>query len=229
MPIAPIAPIARRQILGWFAAASAAALAGCGGGGSDPPVPTRFIWVLNLNPQFTAADVSLGATVLVSGLPFQALTPRIEAEFGIYDLGLRDRSSGRTFVFSGFAVDAGSPSIEVFYRSGASARLGASPLGIVNYFDSNESLIAELNDGFGSILTAVLPFESSVAQQSRSANCRLRLRRASDGVLVYDSGLRARTDAILILPADALTGLVTVVGLNYSFNDANAVSWFNIL
>lgn len=224
--------IDRRKILGLFALTSAAALAGCGGGGDDGsprPAPTRFMWVLNLNPEFTSADVSLNSTVLVSGLQFPALTPRIEAEFGNHDIGIRDRNTGRSFVFADILVDNQSASIEVFYRSGASARLTPLSPGIVNYFDSNESLVAELNDGAGNIQTSVLPFESSAAQASQSANCRLRLRRASDGVLVYDSGLRSRTSAILILPADPQTGLVTVVAVNYSFDDAVAVSWPNIL
>lgn len=223
--------IERRKILALLAAASATALTGCGGGGSggDIAAPTRFLWVLNLNPEFTSTEVSLGTALLVSGLPFPALTPRIEAEFGSYSLGLRDRNSGRSFVFNNFVVDDRSASIEIFYRSGASARLNALSPGIYNYFDSNESLVVELNDGTGNIQTSVLAFESSAPQASQSASCRLRLRRASDGVLVYDSGLRTRTSAILIFPADAQTGLVAVVAVNYSFNDANATSWANIL
>lgn len=220
--------IDRRKILGLFAAASATALAGCGGGG-DYVAPTRFVWVLNLNPEFTSTDVSLNASVLVTGLPFPALTPRIEAEFGTYSVGLRDRNTGLSFVFPGFVVDDVSPSVNLFYRSFGSARLGTAIPGIANYFDSNVALVAELSDGAGNTQTNVLAFESSVAQASRSANCRLRLRRATDGVLVYDSGLQARTDAILIHPADAQTGLVAVVALNYSFTDAVAVRWPNIL
>ena len=48
-------------------------------------------------------------------------------------------------------------------------------------------------------------------------------------MLVYDSGLQVRTSAILIFPADPQTGLVAVVGVDYSANAANAVSWPNIL
>jgi hypothetical protein len=223
--------IARRKILGLFAAAAATALPGCGGGdsGGRPGVPTRFLWVLNLNPEFTAADVSLSSTLLVSRLPFPALSPRIEAEFGTYTVGLRDRNTGLSFDFPNFIVDDISPSVSVFYPRFGSARLGTVIPGIANYFDSNVSLVAELDDGAGNVQTNVLAFESSAAQASRSANCRLRLRRATDGVLVYDSGLQLRTSAILIFPADTQTGLVAVVGVNYSFTDATAVSWPNIL
>ena len=220
----------RKMILGVLAAGAATTLAGCGGGGGYDQVPTRFVWLLNVHPEFTSVDVALGPDVVVSGLPFPALTPRIEAEFGTYTLGLRDRPTARTLNFSGFVVDDYSPSLEVFYRFGNSARLGDSPAGIVNYFDSPESLIVDLDDGNGSNLqTTVLPFERSAAQFSRSPNCRLRLSRASDGVLVYDSGLRQRAGAIVIVPADARVGLVGVVALNYTVNDANAVGWPNIL
>ena len=142
---------------------------------------------------------------------------------------MRDRNTGASFVFNGFQVDDFSPSVNVFYRSFRSARVGALVPGIANYFDSTESLVAELNDGTGNIQTNVLAFESSAAQASRSANCRLRLRRASDGVLVYDSGLQVRTSAILIFPADPVTGLVAVVAVNYNASAATAVSWPNIL
>jgi hypothetical protein len=222
--------IARRKMLGLFAAGATTVLAACGGGGDYyDGVPTRFVWVLNVDPEFTSVDVALGRDVLVSGLPFRALTPRIEAEFGTYVLGLRDGPTGRTLNFSDFTVDDLSPTINVLYRYGTSARLGASPLGIVNYFDSPESLIVDLADGNGNVQTSVLPFERAAAQVSRSPNCRLRLSRASDGVLVYDSGVRQRTDAIIVFPADAVTGLVGVVGLNYTYTDATVVGWANVL
>jgi hypothetical protein len=64
---------------------------------------------------------------------------------------------------------------------------------------------------------------------SQSAYCRLRLRRASDGVLVYDSGTRVRSRAVIVYPADAVTGLVGVVGLDYTFDTANRTRWPNVL
>ncbi len=224
--------IARRRFLGLFAAGATTVLAACGGGGSYydyGDVPTRFVWVLNLDPEFTSVDVSLGRDRVVTGLLFPDLTPRIEAEFGNYVLGLLDRPSGRTFNFSDFIVDDYTPSISVLYRYGSLARLGASPLGIVNYFESSESLLVDLDDGNGNVQSSRLAFEQATEQVSRSPNCRLRLSRASDNVLVYDSGLRARTDAILVFPADPVTGLVGVVALNYNGTDAAVVGWDNRL
>ena len=222
--------ITRRNILGLFAAGSATALAGCGGGGDGyDDAPTRFVRVLNLNPEFPSVDVAIDATVVVTNVPFEALTPAIELVFGTYSIGLRDRASARVLYFDGFGVDDRSPSLEVFYRKGASARLGPSPLGIVNYFDSSESLVAELSDASGNTQTSVLAFEASAPQVSQSLNCRLRLRRASDNVLVYDSGSRQRTDAILIYPADASSGLVRAMGVNHTYSTASAVVWPNIL
>ena len=220
--------IDRRKLLCLFAASAATALAGCGGGGNYV-VPTRSVWVLNLNAEFPSVDVAFGPTVVTAGLPFQALTPAIELDFGTYTLGLRNPASGRTLYFDGIVVDDFSPSLEVFYRKGNSARLGASPVGIVNYFDSSESLDVELYADPGGVQTARLAFEASIGQASQSVNCRLLLRRASDGVLVYDSGTRFRTDAILVFPADPLTGLVGVVGLNYGVNNLSVVSWSNLL
>ena len=224
--------IARRKVLGLFAAAGATTvLAACGGGGSDGygNAPTRFVWVLNLDPEFTSVDVALGRDRVVSDLRFPDLTPRIEAEFGNYVLGLLDRPSGRALNFSDFIVDDNTPSLSVRYRYGNTARLGASPLGIVNYFESSVSLIVDLDDGNGNVQTSVLPFERATAQLSRSPNCRLRLSRASDGGLVYDSGRRARTDAIVVFPADPQTGLVGVVALNYNGTDAVILNWANQL
>jgi hypothetical protein len=227
--------IDRRKIIGLFAASAATTLAGCGGGGGGYVAPTRFVWVLNLEPDFATVDVSFGApgatsaTVVSPGLPFRALTLPIEIAFGTYSIGLRNPASGRTLFFDGFNVDNSSPSIEVFYRNGSSARLGPSPSGIVNYFDSPESLVAELGDGAGTVQSSLLAFEGSAPQVSQSAYCQLRLRRASDGVLVYDSGLQTRAGAILIYPADPVSGLVGVVGLSYTFNSASAVVWPNTL
>ena len=74
--------IGRRKIIGLFAAGAATALAGCGGGYA--PAPTRFVWLLNLNPEFPSVDVSFGATTVTLGLPFPALTARLEVEYGSY-------------------------------------------------------------------------------------------------------------------------------------------------
>lgn len=221
--------IDRRKILGLLAAGTAIALPGCGGGGSDDRVPTRFVWLLNVNPDFSSADVAFGPDVVVSGLPFPSLSPRIQAEFGTYVLGFRDRPSGRVQNFSGFVIDDLSPSVDVFYRYGTSARLGRTPSGIVNYFDSPESLIADLDDGNGNVQTSLLAFERAAAQTSRSVNCRLQLSRASDGVLVFDSGLRQRPDAMVVFPADPSVGLVGVFALTYGASDPIPVRWANTL
>jgi hypothetical protein len=224
----------RRSFVGLLCAGSATALSGTlvGCGGSIAlEVPTRFVWLLNLNPEFGSTDVSWGGVVVAFNLPFQALTSRIEIEYGIYSLGLQSRQSGRTLFFDNTLVDEATPPVQIFYRKGSSARLGAAVRGVVNYFDSKESLIVDLADGTGSVQTTVLAFEGSTSQASFSSTCRLRLSRASDGVTVYDSGLvlRARADSILIFPADTTTGLVAVVGLNYSASEANAMTWPNSL
>jgi hypothetical protein len=223
--------LARRSVLGLFAAGAATTLAGCGGGGDVyyDDYPTRFLWVLNLNPEFTSVSVALGPDVVITGLPFPALTARIEAQFGSYVLGLRDSLTGQVQNFSNVIVDDAAPSFYVFYSSGGTGRLGDTPSGIVNYFDSSESLIADLDDGNGNVQTSVLAFERAAPQISTSPTCRLRLSRLSDGVLVYDSGLRTRAGALVIFPADTTTGLVSVAAVNYNDTAANAVAWVNIL
>ena len=217
----------RRQILAGLAAT--AALAGCGGGGYGDAAPTRLIWLLNVNPEVTSADVSFGATTVASALPFPGLTPRVEIAYGYYSFSIRNRANGLTTTFDNVLVDGYSPTITVFYRKGTSTRLGASPIGIINYFDSTELLKVELDDGAGNVQLSVLAFESAAPQASQSVNCRLRLRRASDDVLVYDSGLRFREDAIVIFPADPASGLVSAAGLSYTATDAQLVSWPNTL
>ena len=231
--------IARRRILGLFAAGAATSLAACGGGGDGGGnfvPPARAMWLLNLNPEFASADVSFGATTVASPLPFPALTGRFDAEYGSYTLAIRNRSNGLAQSFDGVAVDGNSPSMFVFYRRFASTRLGSSPLvpGITNYFDSNVSLDVDLFDDTGAVqLIDSLAFEGSATQASSSRNCTLRLYAAGSSVLVYDSGLQQRTDSILVFPrypaASPFSGQVAVVGLNYSFNSASAVSWANIL
>ena len=224
--------IDRRGVIGLFAASAATALAGCGGGGHYA-APTRFTWLLNLNPEFESVDVSFGATSVASALPFPALTPRFEVEYGSYTVGLRERSNGFTQNFDLVAIDASSPSVFVFYRHFASTRLGSSPPGIMNLFDSNVALDVDLYDGVNNVQIETLEFEGSAPQNSPSQNCQLRLYAAGSPVLVYDSGLQQRTDSILVFPrfpaASPRTGEVAVVGLNQGFGSAAAVIWPNIL
>ena len=226
----------RRKIIGLFAASAATTLAGCGGGGygsGDIAPPTRFVWLLNLDPEFPSVDVSFGATTVTSALPFPALTPRFEVEYGSYSVGLRERSNGTTLAFDGVAIDGYSPSMFVLYRHFGSTRLGSSPPGIINYFDSDVSLDVDLFDDVGGVQLERLTFEGSAPQRSQSRNCALRLYAAGSPVLVYDSGPQQRTDSILIFPRDPaaspFSGQVAVVGLNYGFNSAAAVSWPNTL
>ena len=85
--------IDRRQLIGWFAASAATALSGCGGGDYHP-LPTRFVWLLNLNQEFSSVDVSFGATTVSTALPCPGLTPHFQVEYGVYTVSLRDRISG---------------------------------------------------------------------------------------------------------------------------------------
>ena len=224
--------IDRRKVIGLIGASAATVLAGCGGGGYQPP-PTRFVWVLNLNPEFQSVDVSFGATTVTSGLPFQALTPRIEVEYGRYTVGLRNRSPNVTENFDGVVIDSQSSSVFVFYRHFASTRLGSAPLGIVNFFDSTVPLDFDLLDGGSTLQFGTLPFEGSEPQSSRSQTCRLQLYAAGSNVLVYDSGFQQRTDSILVFPrfpaASPFPGEVAVVGLNHGFTTASAAIWTNLL
>ncbi|MDH5538035.1 MAG: hypothetical protein OEY03_01410 [Rhizobacter sp.] len=225
--------IDRRKIIGLFAASAATALAGCGGGGDAYIPPARFMWLLNLNPEFPSLDISFGATPVSSTLPFPALTPRFEVEHGSYSVALRQRSSGLTQLFDGVVVNANSPSVLVFYRHFASTRLGSAFPGIINLFDSNVSLDVDLFDDVGNVQPQTLAFEGSAPQSSRSRNCTLRLYAAGSPDLIYDSGLQQRTDSILVFPrypaASPLSGQVAVVGLNHDFGSSAAVSWPNTL
>ena len=236
--------IARRTILGLFAAGAATTLAACGGGGDVyvdggyvPPPPTRSMWLLNLNPEFATSDVSFGAANVSSALQFPGITTPFVAEYGSYPLSIRNRSSGVSQDFPGIAVDGNSPSLFVFYRRFASTRLGSSPLvpGVTNYFDSAVPLDVDLFDDAGGVqLIDALAFEGNARQTSPlTRNCTLRLYAAGSPVLVYDSGLQARTDSVLIFPrfpaSSSRSGEVAVVGLNYNVNSASAVIWPNIL
>ena len=227
--------IDRRKVVGLIGASAATVLAGCGGGGYQPP-PTRFVWVLNLNPEFADVDVSFGATRMTSGLPFRALTLRFEVEYGIYRVTLVDPSDGFTQIFDNVVINASSPSVFVFYRAFPSA-LAPAPLGIVNYFDSAVPLDVDLFNGVGNFVQLVdaLPFEGVAAQVSNSLDCELELYPAVVGspLLVYASGLQARTDSIIVFPrfpaADLRSGQVAVVGLNHGFSSASAAIWPNLV
>ncbi len=223
----------RRKVLALLGASAAAAVAGCGGGGGDNPPPTRFMSLLNLNPEFQSADIAFGATTVSSGSSFPALTQRFEVEFGNYTVTVRDRTSGSVQSFDNVIVDSNSPSLLVFYRHFGSSRLGSSPPGIINYFDSNVALDVDLLDDAGNAQLETLPHEAGAPQRSRSLNCVLRLFAAGSSVPVYDSGLQQRPDSILIFAryqaASASSGQVAVVALNYLSGSVSAVSWRNTL
>ena len=236
--------IARRKIIGLFAAGAATTLAGCGGGGDvyvDVPYvpPTRSMSLLNLNPEFALSDVTFGSVTVASALAFPGITTPFVAAYGSYTLGIRNRATGVTQNFDSLPVDDLSPSMFVFYRYPEPARpsrLGSSPRGIVNYFDSSVGLDVDLFDdnGAGSVqLLDALRFEGDALQTSRSTNCRLRLYAAGSPTLIYDSGQQARTDSIIVYPrfpaSSSRGGEVAVIGLNYTSNSASAVSWGNLL
>ncbi len=225
--------ISRRKVLALFGASATTALAGCGGGGGDNPPPTRFVSLLNLNPEFQSADVAFGAITVGAGLSFPALTQRFEVEFDIYTVAVRDRTSGFVQRFDNVVVDDNSPSLLVFYRHFGSSRLGSSPPGIINYFDSDVALDVDLLDDVGGAQLETLSYEAGAPQRSRSLNCVLRLFAAGSSVPVFDSGLQRRPDSILIYArypaASASSGQVAVVALNYLSGPVSAVSWPNIL
>lgn len=147
----------RRKVLALFGASATTVLAGCGGGGGDNPPPTRFVSLLNLNPEFQSADVAFGATTVSSGLSFPGLTQRFEIEFGSYTVAVRDRTTGSVQSFDNTIVDANSPSPLVFYRHFGSSRLSSSPPGIINYFDSSVALDVDLLDDTGGAQLETLP------------------------------------------------------------------------
>lgn len=226
--------IDRRKVLALFAAGSASALAGCGGGGDGPP--TRHVWLLNLNPEFPSADVFFGSTRVASDLEAPGLTSRFEVEYGRYTVTLDEPSTGETTDFVDVEINGFSPSMFVFYRHFGSSRLGSSPPGIINYFDSNVALDVDLfsgDDDDGPVQLETLAFEGFESQSSNSAECTLRLYAEGSSELVYDSGVQERPDSILIFPrfpADSpRAGEVAVVALNYGTRFANAVPWPNLL
>lgn len=230
--------IDRRKIIGLFAATAATTLAGCGGGGSDGPYLQR-VWVLNVNPEFPSADVSVGSTLVAAGLPFPGLTSPVDFDTGYYTVRVRRPASSVFFDFDNVLIDAGAslPSLFVFYRHFASARLVPAPRGIENYFDSTVNLDFDLFDGDGTgnsfVQTQLLPFEGGGRQTSNSSTCRLRLYAENSPTLIYDSGVQNRSDSILIHPrfpaSSARSGEVAVTALNYGFVNAGAVVWPNLL
>ena len=233
-------PLDRRRFVGLIAASTTTALAGCGGGiyaefgsGWDSG-STSFVWVLNLDPEFSSADVSIGPVTVALGLPFEGLTTRSEFGGGLYDVTLRDRTSGAAIVFDNVRIHDNTLTLQVFYRHGLSARLASSPLGITNYFDSSLPLDVDLFDDGGVAQNEILDFEGSANQVSRSGNCTLRIYAgAGSNVPVYDSGLQQRTDAILIFPRfpalSARSGEVAVIGLNYGSDSVSLAVWNNLL
>jgi hypothetical protein len=230
--------IDRRKIIGLFAASAATTLAGCGGGGDDGSGLQR-VWVMNVNPEFPSADVSVGSTLVASGLPFPGLTSPVDFDSAYYTVRVRRSASSVFFDFDNVLIDARSslPSLFVFYRHFASARLVPAPRGIENYFDSTVNLDYDLFDGDGTgnsfVQTQVLPFEGGARQTSGSSTCRLRLYAEGSSTLIYDSGVQNRRDSILIHPrfpaASTRSGEVAVTALNYGFVNASAVVWPNLL
>lgn len=221
--------IDRRKIIGLAAASAATLLPGCGG--VYPPPPTRFVWLMHLNPEFAALDVSFGATQVTANLPFPGLTPRFEVEYGSYTVALRKRFTSVIENFDGVAIDSVSPSVLVYYRHFGTTRLGSALPGIVNLFDSTIDLDFDLFEDPNNLQLGTLQFEGNVAQNSQSANCRLNLYAAGSNVLVYDSGVRQRADSIIVFPrfplANPRSGEVAVVGLNFGSGTAGAEPWPN--
>jgi hypothetical protein len=231
--------IARRQIIGLFATGAATALTGCGGGGSvevyneEPPVQVlpAYAWILNLNPDFTALDVDFDGTNVAAALPFQGLTRRVELAPRRYSLGLRNRGAVAAARFDYLAA-SNVASVEVVYRKGVNAVIDSTPSGLVNYFDSSEPLITELDDGTTSSLVQrnVLAFEGGVTQAANTVNCGLLVRRSSNNAVVYDSGVVRRPDAILLFQTISAVSPVGALGLNYfDDNTATVTLWPNVM
>jgi hypothetical protein len=230
----------RRQIVGLFAttavSSAVATLAGCGGGGSasveiyddpyEPPYrPTGYAWILNLHPEYTALDVDFNDTIVASNLPFRALSQRIELDPGTYTLGLQNQNSDFIASFGNYTVGDRRSRVNVIYRKGSVTQKSETPSGIVNYFESSEALVIELDEATttGVVQTSVMPFETTAIQISPSPNCRLRVRRSSDGVLVYNSGVVKRARAIILFQTDPAFGYVGAVGVDYQLDAVNGV------
>lgn len=232
--------IARRHILGLFAASAATALAGCGGGGDGPP--RRTVGVLNVNPDFASAEVKFNNAVATQ-VNFPTLAPSLDVAFGSYTVAFSDPTGVRKSpLFDNISVDANSPSVEVFYRMVDSARLGgpntllleSTPPIILNYCDLDTSLTVEFDYGPGNVFTKPVPFEGSSDQLSQflpSAPYRLRVLR-SNGVPDFDSGTQifhANTRVIVLFPYDLAGNRVGVIGLNYGGGLAKANEWVSVI
>ena len=232
--------IARRHMLGFFAASAAAALAGCGGGGDGPP--TRTVGVLNVNPDFASAEVKFN-NAAVASVDFPRLSPPLYVPFGTYTVALRDVTGPRgSLLFDNISVDANSPSVEVFYRRLNSARLGvpnallleSTPPIILNCCDLDNFLTVEFDYGSGIVVPKSVPFEGSSDQPSqfpRESIYRLRVRR-SDGTLDFDSGTQtfhSNTHAIVLFPFNSTGNRVGVLGLNYGGGNASVEEWNSVI
>ena len=232
--------IARRRVLGFFAASAVTALAGCGGGGDGPP--TRTVGVLNVNPDFAAAEVKFNNAAITS-VNFPRLSPPLDVPFGTYTVALRDLTGPRgSLLFDNISVDANSPSVEVFYRRLNSAALGvpnallleSTPPIILNCCDLDTSLRVEFDYGPGNVFSKSVPFEGSSDQPGqfpRESLYRLRVLR-SDGTPDFDSGTQtfhSNTRAIVLFPFNSTGNRVGVLGLNYGGGNASFDEWNSVI
>ena len=223
--------LSRRHFLTTLAAGSATALTGCGGG--DDPPPTRTMWLLNLNPEATIADVIFGNTTVATGLGFPALTAPAIVEYGTYDFSVRNRGviPSRTSTFPNNVVDGTSSPLRVFYRDATvfptTTVLGFAPVGVVNYFDAPFGLKVDLLDeASNQSVLWTLQFEDAVPQVLTGSTCQLQLRNATTNQLLYNSNPgQLRDTAILIFPADAASGNIAVAGLTYTSTTARLTLW----
>ena len=232
--------IARRHILGMFAASAATALAGCGGGSDGPPL--RTVRVLNVNPDFASAEVKFNNAVAAQ-VDFPRLSTSLDVAFGTYTIGFRDLTGPKgSLLFDNIAVDANSPAVEVFYRKIDSARLGvpnallfdSTPPVVLNCCDLDTFLTVEFDYGLGNVYTKPVSFEGSSDQPSqfpRESIYRLRVRR-SDGTFDFDSGTQtfhSNTRAIVLFPFNSRGNRVSVLGLNYGGGTATVEEWTSVI
>lgn len=236
--------IARRHILGMFAAGAATALAGCGGGDDGPP--RRIVRVLNVNPDFALAQVEFSNAVIapvITRVDFPHLSDPLDVAFGTYTVTLRDLAPPTERPLSdNIRVDADSPSVEVFYRTSNSSPLGgtntllleSTPPIILNYSDLDTSLTVKFDYGSGNVLTNSVLFGDSLKQPSdfpRTARYRLRVLQPN-GTPEFDSGdqLHSNTRVIVLFPYDSANNRVGVIGLNYGGADLPSIEeWRSVI